>query len=487
MSFNHSTAEQMELTELAHDSLLAYSALLNPDYEIPEHIATIARVLEQVDRGELKRVIITIPPRHGKSMLCSQYFPAWYLGRNPDKYLITSTYGQDLSDDFGRKVRDQLESPEFKAVFPTCKIRKDSRAAARFETDLGGTYFGVGAGGPIVGRGAYLLLIDDPTKNREEADSTTYRDRLINWYGSVAYTRLMSGGAVVVIMTRWHEEDLVGHLIAKNSHENWTHIDLPALDESTNTALWPEKYSVEDLHRIRSTVLEYDWHCLYQQNPVPRDGVIFKPDWLPSGCADEHAVKFMAADLAISKRETADDSAICTMGVGYGAVPLYDEIETHYGKWNFEEQINRLKALNAIHKPVRIGIEGDRGGKIAVEVLKKEGLPVFELPPIQDKVTRATSVSHLFSKQRVRINTPALRRQLLSFRGEGEKNDLSDACIHTVRLIVSCSSAKGYTKETDQVVLKTYDERVHAWQAKRRKAFARKASGRVIDSVLGAL
>ena len=251
------------------------------------HHRQIARKLEAVERGDIKRLMIFMPPRHGKSMLASEYFPAWYLGRNPDQYVIAATYAQDLADDFGRKVRNQIVDPSFNEIFPGVGIQNDSTSAKRFHitaqddfsTTQNGAYFAVGVGGPLTGRGAHLLLIDDPVKNREEADSETIRKKVKDWYTSTAYTRLMPGGRVVIIQTRWHEDDLSGWLLEEHQHEGWEVLDLPAID-AANKALWPEQYPVEALDKIKLAVGQRDWSALYQQRPSPEDGNYFKREWL---------------------------------------------------------------------------------------------------------------------------------------------------------------------------------------------------------------
>lgn len=273
--------------ELAHSRLIAYAATQWPQYEDAWHHRQIARRLEALERGEITRLMIFVPPRHGKSMLASEYFPAWYLGRNPDHYVIAATYAQELADDFGRKVRDQIEDPLFGAIFPHVRMQGSSRSAKRFHVggphDPGsgnsGAYFAVGVGGPLTGRGAHLLLIDDPVKNREEADSELIRDRLWSWYTSTAYTRLMPGGRICVIQTRWHEDDLSGRILREHGHENWEVLELPAIDEHLK-ALWPAKYPIERLREIEKSIGPREWSALYQQRPAPEEGAYFRESWL---------------------------------------------------------------------------------------------------------------------------------------------------------------------------------------------------------------
>lgn len=264
-----------------------------------------------VERGEITRLVIQAPARHGKSLLTSEYFPSWFLGRNPDKYIITATYGQELADDFGRKVRNQMRSPEHEAAFPECKLAEDSQSASRFGTEQGGSYFALGVGGAATGRGAHLLVIDDPIKGREEADSETYRKRLKDWYASVAYTRLMPGGAIIIMNTRWHEEDLTGWVLTEHTHENWTVIDLPALDDE-GKALWPEQYDEEALLRIKRTIGQREWQALYMQRPAPDTGDYFKRDWFKAyEKAPKHLRIYGASDYAV----TADGGDYTEHGV----------------------------------------------------------------------------------------------------------------------------------------------------------------------------
>lgn len=274
--------------DFAHSRLISYAAYQWPGYRDAQHHRQIARKLEAVERGEIQRLMIFMPPRHGKSMLASEYFPAWYLGRNPDHYVIAATYAQDLADDFGRKVRNQIADPAYAGIFPGVGIVQDSTSAKRFHvtapgeafsTGQNGAYFAVGVGGPLTGRGAHLLLIDDPVKNREEAESEVVRKKTKEWYTSTAYTRLMPNGRIVVIQTRWHEDDLSGWLLAEHAHEGWDVLDLAAINEK-GEALWPEQYPLDALEKIRSAVGPRDWSALYQQRPSPESGNYFKAEWL---------------------------------------------------------------------------------------------------------------------------------------------------------------------------------------------------------------
>ena len=268
--------KDIESKEKARTSLIGYAKFQMDNYLSPPHIKLLASKLEAVERGDIRRLAIFMPPRHGKSILTSEFFPAWYLGRNPDKYIICATYAQDLADDFGRKVRNQLQDKRYTDVFPDAELSTDSSSMRRFNTTNGGVYFAVGAGSAITGRGAHLLLIDDPIKGREEADSAAMRKNLLDWYRATAYTRLMPNGSVVLIQTRWHEDDLAGWILKETGHEGWDVVEFPAiLNERAATMLelkegdplWEESYPLKRLEEIKKTIGTREWSSLYAQKP----------------------------------------------------------------------------------------------------------------------------------------------------------------------------------------------------------------------------
>lgn len=278
LSRQEAAAELLQRRQ-ARSGLLAFTQYTNPAYVPAAHHRLIAEKLEAVARGEILRLIICMPPRHGKSELASRRFPAWYLGNYPLNPIIAASYNSELAGDFGREVRNIVASPEYRALFDV-KLAQDSQAANRWHTDKGGAYVAAGVGTAITGRGAKILLIDDPFKDREEADSEIRRQRVKDWYTSTAYTRLMPGGAVIVIQTRWHDDDLAGWLLseAERGGDQWDVLSLPAIAHD-NAPLWPEWYPLERLEQIRAVLPARDWNALYQQNPIPDDGDYFKADW----------------------------------------------------------------------------------------------------------------------------------------------------------------------------------------------------------------
>jgi len=396
----------------ARADLTLYAAALYRGFALPPHLKILVETLEAVERGELDRVIITMPPRHGKSLITSQLFPAWLLGRNPTKSIIASSYGQELASDFGRRVRGFTRERLHRSIFPDCVIADDSDSVSRFHTTLGGAYFAVGAGGPITGRGADLLLIDDPIKSREDADSTAFRRALESWYESVAYPRLEPGGAIVLIQTRWHEADLAGWLIKEHASEGWKVISMPAIAErdegwrAEGEALWPGRYPLETLARIREAVGTAAWISLYQQRPAPEEGAIFKRDWF----------KQYGGPLEVTRTIFSLDTAFKTgQSNDYSVITIISETKTGFhirlvsrGRWEFPELKAQVVALAGIWRPTAVLVEDAASGQSLIQALKSETrLPILPVKPQGDKVSRAHAVSPLVESGRVCIPTGA--------------------------------------------------------------------------------
>lgn len=294
--------------------LIDFARFSLPSYQPADHHRAIAEQLERVERGDCSRLLLIAPPRHGKSELASRRWPAWLLGRSPTTELIAASHGQDLADDLGRAVRNIVAGDAFAAVFPGVALAADSQSAARWHTAQGGGYVAAGVGASITGRGANVLLIDDPVRNRADADSALVRDRIWSWYTSTAYTRLMPRrtpagldvpGAVVLIATRWHEADLAGRLLAQQGAggDRWHVVELPAID-AVGEALWPERFPLDALERIRTAIGPRDWSALYQGRPAPEEGEYFRRAWLrPYSAAPLRATMrtYGASDYAVTK------------------------------------------------------------------------------------------------------------------------------------------------------------------------------------------
>lgn len=398
-------ARELLARRKARSGLIAFTEYTNPAYAPASHHNLIAEKLEAVERGEIKRLMITMPPRHGKSELASRRFPAWYIGRNPDKQIIAASYNSDLASDFGREVRNIVGSPEYGNVFKA-SLSSDSKAANRWHTDAGGMYVAAGVGTAITGRGADILLIDDPFKDRQEADSEITRQRVWDWYTSTAYTRLMPGGAVVVINTRWHDDDLSGRLLSEqgNGGDAWEVLSLPAI-QADGSALWPEWYPLDRLEQIRSVLPARDWNSLYQQNPIPDDGDYFKAGWFADyDTLPESLAVYGASDYAVTDGggDYTEHGVFGTDGQGNLYVLDWWRGQTASDVW-----IDRKCDLILSHSPVCWF--GEAGSiRRAVEpfmlarMRERNAICRIEwLPSISDKESRARSIQGMASMGRV--------------------------------------------------------------------------------------
>ena len=321
MEKQQSISEREAVQIMCQNKLAGFSVFTNLQY-VPWWIhEEIADKLEKIESGEIKRLMLFVPPRNGKSELGSINFPAWYLGKHPDDEVIVASYSAELAQDFGYKTRNLVNSAEYQEIFNT-RLRDDSQSKAKWLTEEGGGYTAVGVGGAITGRGADILLIDDPFKNREEAESKVIRDKVWNWYTSTAYTRLEKNARVILIMTRWHKDDLAGRLLKAQEEggEKWEVVKFPAIavqDEKhrkSGEALWPDKYNIEALEIIKKTVGSYDWSALYQQEPMSSESQEFKQEWfLPIAMADVRKIdtrNWATIDTAVSQRDASDNTGV---------------------------------------------------------------------------------------------------------------------------------------------------------------------------------
>ena len=313
-------AEQAWLAHQAKGGGLApFAKFTMPRYQTPPHILAMALALEEMERGENDRLIIKTPPRHGKSELVSVRYPAYYMLRHPSRSFITASYGEILATPFGRKARNVAMLERAKDLYPGVELAADSKAAGLWTTTAGGTFLSVGIGGAITGFGAHHLNIDDPIRKREEAESAIKRESIYQWYQAEAYTRLEPQGSVSLTYTPWHHDDLGARLIAAEEYggDKWKVLRFPAIAEEHDElgrkpgeALWPERFSVEQLERIRAAIGEYEWTSLYQLRPTPQAGDIFK--WWPryTKLPDQIDEVLVPLDTAYTKGERSDYTAV---------------------------------------------------------------------------------------------------------------------------------------------------------------------------------
>ena len=399
--------------EAAKSDLAAYASVLYRRFELPPHLKLLVEALEAVERGEVDRLMIFKPPRHGKSLLTSQLFPAWYLGRNPTKSIIASSYGAQLATDFGRKVRNFVHERLHKRIVSDCTIAGDSDSRSRFNLTAGGSYYALGAGGAITGRGADLLLVDDPIKSAQDANSATFRRSMQQWYESVAYSRLEPNGSIVIVQTLWHCDDLAGWLLREHSDEKWKVISLPAIAEPGDLlgrregeALWSERFDLAALARIRSAIGTSSWLAEYQQRPVAEEGSIFKKDWFPSfGGPLEVSRTVFSLDCAFKTGQQNDYSVILVISETKSV--LHIRLVSR-GRWEYPELQRRAVALAAIWRPNAVLVEDAASGQSLIQSLKAETLlPILPVKPMGDKVSRANAVSPMVESGRVILPTDA--------------------------------------------------------------------------------
>lgn len=419
------------IEQLAFKSLAAYCALQNPNYDLAPHVLEIIKWLTRIEKNQEYRVIFNCPPRHGKTALISEFFPAWYLGRNPEKQIIFATYSFERASDIGRKVRNQLVDPIMKVIFPGMSVSRDHAGMNRIALDQGGNYYAVGVGGAVVGRGADLLIIDDPVKQRQDVESETHRRKLVEWFQSVAYTRLMPGGKIIVIMTRWHYDDLVGFLQTELKHEGWKTISLPAICEGEDDplgrnpgdALWPSRYPKEVLAKIRETIGTREWTSQYQQQPLPSEGGLLQYDWLQrynyaeyqrlmnrrDKRSDElpYDIRYFVCswDTAFKESEINDPSACTVWAVAKDHLYLVEAFTKRMAYPELRRTvISTYERYDATAPGTKILIEDKGSGQSLLQDLRHNtDIPVVPCTPNKSKQIRLSNVTHLIENGKARF------------------------------------------------------------------------------------
>lgn len=366
---NLSEREQNHLIaqKLGRERLIDFAVVTDNRYQVNWHHGVVANELQEayeaVKRGERVRIILELPPRHGKSELSTIKFPAYVLGKSPEYPIIVVSYAQDLASDFGLMTKDLMNSRNYQALFQT-RLREDSQAKAKWLTEAGGGYTAVGVGGPITGKGFKLGIVDDPFKNREEADSQVVRDSKWKWYRSTFLTREEGNGAIIVIMTRWHDDDIVGRILNSEGAKEWKVIKLPAIAEKNEEyrkkgdPLWPEKFSLDILQNRRNALGPYEWSALYQQDPVDEGAREFKKEWIKYRSLEEvlklDTRRFITIDPASALRDKSDFIGVV---VNYIDQENKWNIASYKLKVNSMELIRFMFKLNSEIKPERFGIE----------------------------------------------------------------------------------------------------------------------------------
>ena len=314
--------KQLERVEACHDEFIPFVKSMWPEFIAGRHHCIIAEKLEQIARGEIKRLIINMPPRHTKSEFASYLFPAWMIGKKPEMKIIQATHTTELAVNFGRKVKNLLETEEYQEIFEDCELSVDSKASGRWDTKSGGMYYAVGVGSNLAGRGGDLIVIDDP-HSEQTAMSASGFENAWEWYTAGPRQRLQPGGSIVLVQTRWSEKDMTGNLIRQMTKDSmadqWEVVELPAILPSGEPT-WPEFWKREELEQVKASVPAYQWNAQYQQDPTAEELSILKREWWKVWEKDEVPnlqYVIQSYDTAFSKRETADFSAITTCGVFY--------------------------------------------------------------------------------------------------------------------------------------------------------------------------
>lgn len=341
--------------------------------------------------------MVFAPPRHGKSELVSRKLPAYFIGRYPDRQVISTGYGDDFVQEFGRDVRNLVSSPEYSALFPSVVLAPDSRSKARWNiANRRGAYLAAGVGGQITGRGAHLLVIDDPVKDRKEANSEIERQSVWDWYRAVAYTRLEENAAIILTLTRWHEDDLAGRLLQaeQNDGQKWEKLIFPALDEK-GEALWPQKFPKEVLEETRLVLGAYEWEALYQGHPAPLEGALFKPDQIQFLDAEPAGVRWVRGwDFAATAGEGAYTAGV-KMGNWNDRPVIADVVRLQGSPDQVERTLVATASRDGNECEVHIPQDPGQAGKAQVQYFTSKliGYRVKSSPETGDKVTRASPLA----------------------------------------------------------------------------------------------
>lgn len=438
-----SRREKLLEKELARDTFMGFVRRVWPEFIGGRHHTIMAKAFERVARGECKRLIINMPPRHTKSEFASYLLPAWFLGKFPNKKVIQSSNTGELAVGFGRKVRNLVDSEDYKDIFPSLQLQQDSKAAGRWNTSKGGDYFAIGVGGTVTGKGANLLIIDDPHSEQEAALAATNPDvfdKVYEWYTSGPRQRLQPGGSIVIVMTRWAQRDLTGQVLkaaAARGGEQWEVIEFPAIMPS-DKPLWPEFWSIEELMALREELPNSKWQAQYQQNPVGNESAIVKRDWW-KWWEGEHPPQceyiLQTWDTAFEKNQRADYSAGTTWGVFLNEEDMTKNLillNTYKKRVEWVELKRDVLEQYKEWEPDGLLIEKKATGAPLIYELRSMGIPVQEFTPSkgQDKIARLNAVSDIIASGKVWIPRTRWAEELvdeIAAFPSGEHDDLVDA------------------------------------------------------------
>lgn len=439
MKLNPDVIKQ-EKIKRAKGKLINFTTYTKPDYQVNWHHRNLTNALDRMARKELKRLMVFMPPRYGKSELVSRRFPAYILGINPNASIIGTSYSASLASSMNKDVQRIIDSKEYNELFPQTTLsgspyqldigRKRlhyERTSDRFEVvGYKGSYTSAGVGGGITGRGADFAIIDDPVKNRQDAESETYRNMVVDWFGSTLYTRLEKDACILITLTRWHEDDLAGRLLKQAKEdpnaEQWEVISYPAIYDSKlknndptdpreeGQPLWPDKYDLKTLKTMKATVGTYEWSALYQQSPSPSEGGIFKRNWFNYYTVMPSLNKFdeilQSWDMTFKDTKSSD----FVVGQVWGRIGadkyLLDQIR---GQLSFTETVRAVQRLTAKWPQARAKlIEDTANGPAVISTLKSKISGLIPINPQGSKTARAYSVTPQFESRNVYIPDPSI-------------------------------------------------------------------------------
>jgi len=426
------------------DNYMSFVKHVWPQFIEGRHHKIYAEKLQAVADGKIKRLIINMPPRHTKSEFASYLFPTWLMGRRPDLKIIQATHTAELAVGFGRKVKNLIDSEEFRDVFPNVSLASDAKASGRWSTNGGGEYYAVGVGGALAGRGADLAIIDDPV-SEQDALSVTALDNIYEWYTSGPRQRLQPGGSIIIVMTRWSIRDLTAKVLAKQSEkgaDQWDIVEFPAIMPSGDS-LWPEFWSLDELESVKASIPVGKWNAQYMQNPTAEEGAIIKREWWnlweeedPPSCS----YIIQSYDTAFSKSDRADYSAITTWGVFH-----YDETQEDHivlldalrGRWEFPELKQQASDLYEMYEPDMVLVEQKASGMPLTQELRRMGIPVTPFTPSRgaDKFTRMHACAPVFESGMVWCPETNFADEVMEECAafpNGEHDDLADSMTQAI-------------------------------------------------------
>ena len=407
--------EQSVTRERAQTDFMAYVNEMWPGFISGRHHKVMAKKFQEIADGKLKRLIINMPPRHTKSEFASYLLPSWFLGRFPGKKIIQCSNTAELAVGFGRKVRNLVGSDQYAKIFPNVALRADSKAAGRWSTSHNGEYFAIGVGGTVTGKGADLLIIDDPHSEQEAKlamSNPEVFDSVYEWYTSGPRQRLQPGGSIIIVMTRWSKKDLTGRVLQSmidRDGEKWEVIDFPAILPSGNL-LWPEFWSYEEINALREELPVSKWNAQYQQQPTSEEGALVKREWwkiwegqTPPPCE----IVLQSWDTAFEAKTRSDYSACTTWGVFYlnenPDDPNIILLDAYKKRMEFPELKQKVLDLRDEWSPDVIVVEKKAAGAPLIYELRRMGVPIEEFTPSRgnDKVVRVNSITDLFASGKV--------------------------------------------------------------------------------------